>query len=188
MRNDAHEHGDVRVPEYALHHDLVLDLVQQLVRRPWVKDLFDGHGRAIELTHVDGREAALSDLLADLNVIDGYLPHAWNSRQAACVDRDAGRGVREGLEILLLDLVLQIINLLDQLILLLSLLLQLLLDFSDPRILRARRHRSLGHGHPASCASSPTASAKGRHPIPIVIRDCRVLFLHLQVVLVMLLL
>jgi len=123
LRNDSHEHGNVWMAEYTLHHNLVLNFVQQFVRQSRVENLLDGHRSAIEFAHMNRRKAALSNFITNLNIIYGYLPDAGDGWQPTRVDRDTGGGMRESLEILLLDLILQIFNVLNQFILFLPFLL-----------------------------------------------------------------
>lgn len=130
------------------------------------------------------RKTALSNLITYFNVVDGDLTYAWHGGQPSCVDRDAGRGVRECLEILFLDFVLKIINLLLQLILLLPLPFQLLLHFSDSCILCACGHRPFWQRRPATAAAT---SAKRLHPVPIIICDHRRRLLGRQIFIVLIL-
>ena len=47
LRDHTHQDCDVRVAQDRLHHDLVLDFLQELVCETRVKDLLDGHRGAV---------------------------------------------------------------------------------------------------------------------------------------------
>ena len=52
--NDAHEHRDVRVPQNALHNNLILNFLQEFVSQTRVEYLFDGDRRAVQKALVNG--------------------------------------------------------------------------------------------------------------------------------------
>mmetsp|Transcript_4446 Transcript_4446/g.7579 ORF Transcript_4446/g.7579 Transcript_4446/m.7579 type:complete len:397 (+) Transcript_4446:454-1644(+) len=170
LGDHAHQDGDVRVPQDALHHDFVLDLLQQVVGQARVEDLLDGYGRAVQLALVDDGEAALTYLLGDLDVLNGDFPHAGHSGQPPVLHRHVlGLGV--SLVVLLLDLLLQVVDLVHQPLLVPLLVLQLLLHLSHTLVLLAGRGRSLeADGGALGLVGLP----EGAHPVALVIGDRRV--------------
>lgn len=50
----SHEHADVWVSQDTLHHDLVLNLMEQVFGDVWVKDFLYRHWRAIAEAGMDG--------------------------------------------------------------------------------------------------------------------------------------
>ena len=87
----AHQQGDIGVPQDALHHNLVLNLREQLVGDAWVEDFLYRDGRAVQAALVDHRKTALADLLAHFDVAHGDFAHARHGRQSARRRRDFSR-------------------------------------------------------------------------------------------------
>ena len=166
--NDAHEHRDVRVPQNALHDDLILNFLQQLVGQARVEYLFNCHRRAVQQALVDSREATLTNLFAYLQIGQCDLAHSRHGWQSSRADRHVG-GLRERLEVLLLNLVPQIFNFVEQSFLVFALIFELLLHFSYLGILRARRHGTLESlTHSASSGRAGCATELS-HPVSLVV-------------------
>ena len=53
LGDDTHKHGYVWVSKDALHHDFVLNFLQELICYSWIDDFFDGYRCSIEFTSVD---------------------------------------------------------------------------------------------------------------------------------------
>ena len=77
---------------------------------------------------MNDREAALRDLLTDLDIIHGDLSDTGDLRQSAGADRDRGRVLSEGTEIGLLQLLLKVLDLILEVLLLLLLEFELFLQ------------------------------------------------------------
>lgn len=65
FRDNTHQHGNVWVSKDALHHNFVLNFLQELVCYSWVDDFLDGDWGAIEFTIVDDRETTLAYLISN---------------------------------------------------------------------------------------------------------------------------
>jgi hypothetical protein len=74
--NDAHEHRDVRVPQYALHDDFILNFLQEFVGEARVEYLFNSDWGSVQEALVNSTEAALAYLFTDLQVRQVDFAHA----------------------------------------------------------------------------------------------------------------
>ena len=83
LGNDAHEEHNVRVPQYALHDDLVLNFLQQIVSEARVENFLNGHGCSVEFADMNSGESALCELISDLQVAKSDLADSRYCRQAA---------------------------------------------------------------------------------------------------------
>lgn len=83
VRDHAHQDTDVWMPQNSLHHDFVLNFLQQLVCQPRVEDLLDCDRRTVELALVNYGESTLANFLSDLNVVKGDLSNSWNWRKSS---------------------------------------------------------------------------------------------------------
>lgn len=61
--HDSHEQHDVRVSEYALHNDFILNFSKKIVSHLRVENLLNSDGSAVESSFVNHGEATLADLL-----------------------------------------------------------------------------------------------------------------------------
>ena len=79
-RAAPHQQSDVRVPENALHDNLILYFGQELIRNTWVENFLDRHWCAVEHSFVNCGESALTNLFSYLDVCHGDLAdagHDW---------------------------------------------------------------------------------------------------------------
>lgn len=67
----------------ALHYNFILNFRQQFICQPWVEDFFDCNRRPVQKALVDDTEAALTNLLADLDVLQRNFANARDLRQTA---------------------------------------------------------------------------------------------------------
>ena len=65
-RHNSHQQSDVRVPQYALHDYLVLNLLEQIFSDVRVKNLLYGYWCSVELTFVYYRKTSLTDLFIEV--------------------------------------------------------------------------------------------------------------------------
>ncbi len=68
LRNHTHQHADVRVSQNALHHNLIVDFLQQRICYVWIEYFLNRHRGPIAEPSVDYGEASLANLLSDLQV------------------------------------------------------------------------------------------------------------------------
>jgi len=74
----THQDRDVRVAQNRLHHDLVLNFLEEFVCQSRVKDLLDGNRGAVQLSFVDYTETTLGNFLTEFNVRNSDLSDSWN--------------------------------------------------------------------------------------------------------------
>lgn len=90
LRDHTHQDRDVRMSQYTLHDDFVLDFLQQLVCEARVENLLDGHRGTVQLPLVDDAEATLGNLFAQLDISNGDLSNTWHWWQTPRAHRNVG--------------------------------------------------------------------------------------------------
>lgn len=128
--HDPHQQGDVWMAQDCLHHYFVLDFREQVIRDRRVENLLDRNWRAVQCALVDDAEAALADLLAELEVLDLYLAHAWHRRQSAILDRNLAGVLCELGKALLVQLLLEALHLVEEALLRPLLVAELVLELA----------------------------------------------------------
>lgn len=68
LRHDSHEHNNVGMPQNTLHHDLILNFLEEVVRYLRVKYLLNSTRRVIERSFVNDRESSLANLFSELHI------------------------------------------------------------------------------------------------------------------------
>ena len=62
----AHQKGNVRMPQDALHDDFVLDFLKQVFGDVWIKNFLNCYRCSVQFSLVDYREATLANLFIKL--------------------------------------------------------------------------------------------------------------------------